>query len=78
MFCLPTSNAEIEWVFSQVSVIKTQKRARMNTDRLESILYCRFRLTKFDVSVANFVPPKTISTIIQISIYKYAVVFFVN
>ena len=56
MLCLPTSNAEIERVFSQVNVIKTQKRANMQTDVLNAILYCKFGLSKYGITTDKFIP----------------------
>ncbi len=40
ILCMPTSNAEVERVFSQVNLIKTHKRTRMQADTLEAMLYC--------------------------------------
>ena len=41
---LPHSNAEIERVFSQMSVVKTKLRNRMSLQTLNSILYVRYGL----------------------------------
>lgn len=60
MFCMPASNADIERVFSQVNVVKNQKRANMNTDTLNAALYYRFGMRKFNLTCAEFVPPKSI------------------
>ena len=57
MLCLPTSNADIERVYSQVNVIKTNKRNRMKTDVLESILYIKYGLRRMNKKVHEFVPP---------------------
>lgn len=41
LLCLPWSNAEVERVFSQVNLVKTKLRNRMNIDTLNSILCIR-------------------------------------
>ena len=41
---LPHSNAEIERVFSQMSVVKNKLRNRMSLQTLNSILYVRYGL----------------------------------
>ena len=41
---LPHSNAEIERVFSQMSVVKNKLRNRMSLQTLNSILYVRYDL----------------------------------
>lgn len=41
MLSLPWSNAEVERVFSQVNIVKSKLRNRMNTDTLNAILYIR-------------------------------------
>ena len=60
MLCLPTSNAEIERVFSQVNIIKTKKRANMQTELLDAILHCKFGLSKFGLLPRQFDPPREI------------------
>ena len=60
MLCLPASNAEIERVYSQVTEVKSKKRASLHTELLEAILYCKFGLTKFGVAVDEFDPPRQI------------------
>jgi hypothetical protein len=62
MLCLPTSNAEIERVFSQVNIIKTKKRSNMQTEALDAILHCKFGLSKFRLSSHQFDPPREILT----------------
>jgi hypothetical protein len=57
MMCLPISNAEVERVFSQVNLVKNCRRSKLKLELLESILYCKFGLSKFDRSVADFKPP---------------------
>lgn len=63
MFCLPTSNTEIERVFSHVSLVKSRRRNRMTTDTLENVLSIRFGLKRIGQTVDEFKPP--------ISILKY-------
>ncbi|XP_066950810.1 zinc finger protein 862-like [Macrobrachium rosenbergii] len=41
ILCLPISNADVERVFSQVNLIKTDLRNRMGQDLLSAILYIR-------------------------------------
>lgn len=41
---LPHSNAEVERVFSQMSVVKSKLRNRMSLQSLNSILYIRYGL----------------------------------
>ena len=60
MLCLPASNAEIERVYSQVTEVKSKKRASLQTEVLEAILYCKFGLSKFGLSVDQFDPPREI------------------
>ncbi len=57
ILCLPISNAEVERVFSQVSLVKDRRRNRMDTDTLEAILYCRFGLTRLRESADTYMPP---------------------
>ena len=57
MMCLPISNAEVERVFSQVSLVKNCRRSKLKLELLESILYCKFGLSKYNSSVADFKPP---------------------
>ena len=47
MLCLPASNAEIEQVYSQVTEVKSKKRANLQTELLEAVMYCKFGLSKF-------------------------------
>jgi len=56
MLCLPISNAEVERVFSQVTLVKNSRRAALNLDLLESILFCKFGLSKFGKSAKDFKP----------------------
>lgn len=42
LLSLPWSNAEVERVFSQVNIVKTKLRNRMNIDTLNSILCIRY------------------------------------
>ena len=58
LLCLPISNAEIERVFSQVTEVKSKKRASMKTELLEAILYCKFGLSRRGQDVTDFVPPQ--------------------
>ncbi len=60
MLCLPTSNAEIERVFSQVNIIKNKKRSNMQTELLDAVLHCKFGLSKFGLSSHQFDPPREI------------------
>ena len=69
MSCIPTSNAEVERVFSQVNVVKTNKRSRMKTEMLDTILCCKLGLGKFGCNVDEFEPPKSILTYTS-DIYK--------
>ncbi len=57
MLCLPISNAEVERVFSQVNLVKNCRRSKLKSELLEAILYCKFGLSKFGQSVADFKPP---------------------
>ena len=57
MLCLPISNAEVERVFSQVSLIRNSRRSRLKTDLLQAILFCKFGLSKFGKTVSDFKPP---------------------
>jgi hAT family C-terminal dimerisation region len=56
MLCLPISNAEVERVFSQVNLTKSSQRSLMKGHLLESILYCKFGLSKFEMNVKDFKP----------------------
>ena len=56
ILCLPISNAEIERVFSQVTLLKNSKRSTMKSELLEAILYIKFGLSKFDKKVPDFKP----------------------
>ena len=51
-----TENAEIERVFSQVTLLKNSKRSTMKSELLEAILYIKFGLSKFDKKVPDFKP----------------------
>ena len=56
ILCLPISNAEIERVFSQVTLLKNSKQSTMKSELLEAILYIKFGLSKFDKKVPDFKP----------------------
>ena len=51
-----TENAEIERVFSQVTLLKNSKQSTMKSELLEAILYIKFGLSKFDKKVPDFKP----------------------
>ena len=38
LFCLPVANGHVERVFSQLKIIKTERRTHLGEDRLESLL----------------------------------------
>lgn len=48
ILCLPISNADVERVFSQVNLIKTDLRNRMSQELLSSILYIRSSLRCYE------------------------------
>ena len=60
ILCLPTSNGEIERVFSQVSVVKSKKKNRMKMELLDATLHCKFGLSKYDKKIEDFEPPREI------------------
>ena len=60
MLVLPASNAEIERVYSQVTEVKTKKRANLQTELLEAVIYCKFGLSRLGLSVDQFDPPNEI------------------
>jgi len=62
ILCLPLSNAEVERVFSHVSLQKNKLRNRMKTELLEATLYCKFGLLKNQMSVQDFKPPQSLLT----------------
>ena len=69
ILCLPTSNGEIERVFSQVNVVKSKKRNRMKMELLDATLHCKFGLTKYDKKVEDFEPPRDILNYTAAQIY---------
>jgi len=48
---IPISNGEVERVFSQVSLQKNSVRSKMKNELLESILRCKFGLSKYDIHI---------------------------
>lgn len=46
ILCLPISNAEVERVFSQITLLKNSLRSQMKLDLLEAILNCKFGLSE--------------------------------
>lgn len=42
ILCLPVSNAEVESVFIQVKILKTDLRNRLSTDTLANLLHIKF------------------------------------
>ena len=38
LFCLPVSNGHVEQVFSQLKIIKTERRTELAENRLDSLL----------------------------------------
>jgi len=56
MLCLPISNAEVERVLSQVTLVKSSRRSALKLDLPESILFCKFGLSKFGKSSKDFKP----------------------
>lgn len=50
LLSLPFSNAEVERVFSQVNIVKTKLRNRMNIDTFNSILCIRYCIKQQSLS----------------------------
>lgn len=72
LLCLPYSNAEVERLFSQMNLIKSKIRNKMNLDLLNAILSIRTGLQReskccfdFDISEDLYNKVKTNSTYIN-------------
>lgn len=60
ILCFPISNAEVERVFSQITLLKNSLRSQMKLNLLEAILNCKFGLSKNNQQVTDFKPPSDI------------------
>lgn len=58
---LPHSNADVERIFSQMNVIKSKLRNRMNLNTLNSILYIRTGLKTFNSTCYSYDIPKEVT-----------------
>ena len=67
-FCLPISNAEVERVFSQMALVKTKLRNKMNTDTLSSILRIR-QAVHLNGCCTNFEPTPDMLALFTMAIY---------
>ncbi|XP_078521674.1 uncharacterized protein LOC144828067 [Lissotriton helveticus] len=57
MLTLPISNAHVERVFSQMTLLKNDRRNRMGLKLLSSILYIKFGLKRIAIKSSSFLPP---------------------
>lgn len=58
VFCLPTSNAVVERVFSVMNVVKTKLRNKMSAELLEAILRIKIRFYANKICCDSFIPTK--------------------
>ena len=54
---LPVSNAEVERVFSQVTILKTDLRNRLSTNTMENLLRIRFAVKNNNKCCRDYEPP---------------------
>ena len=58
MLCLPISNADCEWVFSQLNLIKMKQRNRFSTEGVASLIFVKDGIRHMSGSCENFEPTK--------------------
>ncbi len=66
LLCLPHSNADVERIFSHVTVIKTKARNKMKTKTLDAIIMTKQSLR---CTCVEFQPDKSICKCINIDMY---------
>lgn len=54
MLCLPWSNAEVERIFSQLNVLKTKIRNRLNSETINKILTSKYGLKRMSKCCSSF------------------------
>ncbi|KAM8702588.1 hypothetical protein ACLKA7_001924 [Drosophila subpalustris] len=57
LLSLPWSNAEVERIFSQVNLVKSKLRNKLHLSTLNSVLYIRYGLRRFDQCCYSYKVP---------------------